>query len=242
MNNKGFALAVTMALLPALVGLGLFLFASLGIMQFNLKSQQICRMGGLQGQRRVAPLLKELLGLNPKAIKLKTDETLAQARLAAAIFGGNPAAITAATARLEKIQAERRKLDSRQKTLIKESNRALYQQHRRTRGQVQRSLREGLSSFSYLKIESQLNSSSAPELAVRPDYSDVAPTYSTLEDFEEKQALAHSWQYRLRVRNSFQDFLDGDIRWSPSCSVTLKKEGMSWIPKIRKVKSSSKSS
>lgn len=241
MNNKGFALAITMALLSILVGMVLLLFAALGIMQFNQQTQYACRSGGLQGQKLVAPLLKSLLALNPLALKLKAEEAAAQTRLYAAMATGNATAVAAAEARLLRIQTQRSELDQKQKTLIRESNRLLSINHKLTQGKIRQALQDGLSTISYLKVDSQLNRTTTPELAVRPDYTDIAPTYSPADKFEERQALAHSWQYRLRVRNSFQDFLDGDIKWSPNCSVTLKQEGLSWIPKIRKVKSSSKS-
>ncbi|MFS4459528.1 hypothetical protein [Bdellovibrio sp. HCB2-146] len=241
MNNKGFALAITMALLPVLLGLGLLLFTALGIMQFNQQTQYMCRSGGLQGQKLVAPLLKSLLALNSLAVKLKADEALAQARLYTAMATGNATAIATAEMRLLKIQEKRADLDQKQKMLIRESNRLLSINHKYTQGKIRQALQEGLPKISYLKIDFQLNPTTAPELAVRPDYTDIAPTYSPVDKFDEQQALAHSWQYRLRVRNSFQNFLDGDIKWSPSCSVTLKQEGSSWVPKIRKAKSSSKS-
>jgi len=236
-NQKGFALAMMMALLPVMVGLFLLMSAVLGVNQFNLRTQQACREGGLRGQEQVAPLLKKLLGLNPQAVKLKTAEAQAQARLKAAIAAQNPPVITAARAHLLIIQLQRRTLDLRQKQLIQQSNLALLQAHRKTHQALGGALNEGLPTFNYLKIVSHRNFSSPPKLAVRPESSDVAPTYRTSVNFESDQALAHSWQYQLQVRSSFQNFLMADLKWNPACAVTLKEENLSWVPKIKKVKS-----
>jgi hypothetical protein len=238
MNHKGFALAITMALLPVLVGLFLLLFAILGVNQFNLSTQQACREGGLRGQQQVAPLLKQLLDLNPKALQLKLAEIQAQIRLAAATL---PPLVAAAEAHLAYIQMQRRILDLRQKQLIQQSNILLLRAHFQTKSALRTALTKGLPTFNYLKIDNQQFSTTAPRLAVRPESSDVAPAYRPVDNFDNQQALAHSWQYQLRVRSPFQNFLMADLKWSPSCSVTLKQDGSSWVPKIKKVKSLSRS-
>lgn len=239
-NQQGFALAIAMALLPLLVGVMLLLFAVLGINQFNLRTQQACREGGLRGQQQVAPLLKKLLDLNPRAIKLKKAEERAKIKLKAAIASKIPPAIAAARAHLAAIQMQQWVLDLRQKYLIQQSNLTLLKAHKKTSSELQKALKEGLPTFNYLKINSNKSFSFPPTLAVRPESSDVAPTYRTLDDFENKQALAHSWQYRLQVRSTYQNFLMADLKWAPSCAVTLKQDGDSWVPKIKKVKSWSK--
>ncbi|MNL05549.1 hypothetical protein D3C87_1261550 [compost metagenome] len=237
MNQKGFALAITMALLPFLLGLFLLLFAILGVNQFNLSTQQACREGGLRGQQHVAPLLQQLLSLNPRALKLKLAELQAQAKLAAALSTGNLPAAAAARTEIASIQLQRKVLDFKQKSLIQQSNLFLLSAHQRTASSLRVARTQGLPTFNYLKIESRQHLTSAPKLAVRPESSDIAPTYRTLENFDSEQALAHSWQYQLRVRSPFQNFLMADLKWTPSCAVTLKQDGFSWIPKIKKVKS-----
>lgn len=240
MNQKGFALAITMALLPVLVGLMLLLFAVLGVNQFNLSTQQACREGGLRGQQQVAPLLQQLLALNPRALKLKLAEYQARLRLAAAVSAGNPPAIAAAKTHLFTIQLQRKTLDLKQKYIIQQSNLLLLAAHYKTAGTLQTALKGGLPTFNYLKIDSHRFLTTAPKLAVRPEYTDVAPAYRPVENFDGQQALAHSWQYQLRVRSPFQNFLMADLKWSPSCAVTLKQDGLSWVPKIRKAKSLSR--
>jgi hypothetical protein len=237
MNQKGFALAITMALLPVLVGLFLLLFAVLGVNQFNLSTQQACREGGLRGQQQVAPLLKQLLDLNPRASQLKLAEIQARIRLAAATL---PPLVAAARAHLAYIQMQRKILDLRQRQLVQQSNLLLLKAHLQTKGALRTALTKGLPTFNYLKINSHQYFTSAPQLAVRPESSDIAPAYRTLENFDDRQALAHSWQYQLSVRSPFQNFLMADLKWTPSCAVTLKQEGLSWIPKIKKVKSLSR--
>lgn len=236
-NQQGFALAISMALLPVVIGAFLLLFAVLGVNQFNLRTQQVCREGGLRGQQQVAPLLEKLLGLNNKARNLKRAEIQAQRQLQLALASKVPPAIAAARAYLAAVQLQRRVLDIQQKQILVQSNLILLKAHRATSRDLLAALLNGISAFNFLKVKTQKSFSLPPTLAVSPEYPDVAPPYRTQAQFEDKQALAHSWHYQLTVRSSFQNFLMGDLRWNPSCAVTLKQEGQTWITKIKRAKS-----
>lgn len=238
-RQKGFALALTLALMPPLIAGFLVGFSSLGFIQNDLALKFQCRQEGLQSQNRVKPLLSALLSLNPLASALKAQSIVAAKELSAAIASLNPVAIAAATSHYNQIKEKRGRLDQQQKQLIKESNKLLRSSHHLTA----QSLRRTGHQSSNILLEAKLLSirGQAPQLAVRPDSPDLAPTYSPVPNFEETQALAHEWQYQVQVRAPFSQFLKGTFQFKKACAVTLTKEGSEWLPKIIRGRFSSKS-
>ncbi|MBO9667130.1 MAG: hypothetical protein J7501_09990, partial [Bdellovibrio sp.] len=182
-------------------------------------------------------LLAALLKMNPLAKNLQIQKLAAKVNLAKAVASGNPIAITAAETRLLTIQQKQAQLDIRQKQVIVQSNLLLANAHSMGVRELQRSSRE-LDGYRSLFINSNfIKPGAAPRLAVRPDSTDMAPTYNLEENFEEKQALAHTWQYRLSLQPYWRSFITGNFSFEGSCAVTLKEENSKWIPKIRKAKS-----
>ncbi|WP_413568737.1 hypothetical protein ACLWBD_14660 [Bdellovibrio sp. HCB117] len=236
-NEKGFAVILLLACLPVLIS-GLLLLSSVfGFMQNDLAMKYQCRVHGQQGQKLVAPSLEKLLSLNNTARRLKVEEVAAYAKIAAS--AGNPPALAAAKARLVKIQNQKRQLDLKQKQLINQANMSLASSFAKTRRELANT-QEGLSNILFVANGFHL-SGRRPTLAVRPDSSDIAPTYSPVAAFEEKQALAHEWQYTLAVRKPFSQFLEGRFHFKKACAVSLIEENSAWIPKIIKGKFSLKS-
>ena len=239
-NRNGFAMAVVMALLPILLGAMFFAFSTISFVQADLKLKHVCRSEGIKGQEEVAPLLKELLGLNPKALKLKAREIQLKIQIAAAELAENHYQAIKLGQELVKVQEERRVLDEKQKQLIKQANISLRNSYQSAQRKLDYENKYLQSLDSLLKSSLQVKSSRIPELAVRPDYTDTAPTYSTTPQFDEEQSLVQQWQYSLAVVKPLQPFLQGDFKFQKSCAVTLKKESNQWVAKIRKDKSWSK--
>ncbi|MDG0815458.1 hypothetical protein [Bdellovibrio svalbardensis] len=232
-NEKGFALALMMALLPILIGLILVTFAIVSFVQIDLKLHQICRSESLKGQEAVAPLLKSLLALNPLALKLKLE--LIQAKAQA--VSGNPAAL----ARLAQVEAKVLKLITQQQQLIKQSNLLLLKAHTSNQIKLWNEKDQTLRTIPLFKSELQVLSSKVPTLAVRPDSIDRPPTYSPAENFSNRQALEQRWQYRLSITKPLQPFLTGNYVFEKSCAVTLKEENSKWFPQMKRDRSLSKS-
>lgn len=229
-GQKGFALAITLAILPILIS-GLLLMSTLiGFIQNDLAMKYHCRTQGLIGQKKIVPLLNSLLALNPLSATLRLQQAKAQQDIATATAAKNPVALALATERYMKILKKREQLDLRQKQLIKQSNLLLLKAHSLTVSQ----LRHNDVAATSLLLKSTLLRvrGRPPQLAVRPESSDLAPTYSPAPEFENRQALAHDWQYRVQVRPPFSHFLPGDLHFQKACSVTLRKVGSSWIPRI----------
>lgn len=241
LNNKGFAALMILSLLPALVGGLLIVTTLMGFMQWDLALKHTCRVGGLEGQNAVKSHLTSLLKLNPLAQSLKIQEIAAQVKLKAALSSGQPVAIAAAMNRLSKIQGKRRELDIRQKQLIQQSNLVLQRNHLQTRIELSKKSQELLKTLTFLKVSIRMPPEKSPKLAVRPDFPDVAPTYSPEQNFEVRQALAHRWQYRLSLREPLRKFLNADFGFEKACAVTLTQENLIWRTQITRGKYSLKS-
>ena len=235
-KTKGFALILMLSLIPVMTSGILLTFATLMVLEADLALKYSCRLTGLQGQKKVAPLLKNLLHLNKNALQLRIMETQALQQLA---MNPNPAAKIAAELRLQKIRAKQEVLDVQQKEIIKHGNAILLSAFELTQQKLKIISTQNQSillRFQLLSLDGR-----APLLAVHPTMVGLAPTYGPLPTFEEDQALAHSWQYQVTVARPFSKFLHGDFKINKSCAVTLKKEGESWIPQIAKAKFLSKS-
>lgn len=235
-NQKGFALTVTLALLPVILA-GFFIAgATIGFIQQDLGLKHACRSGGIAGQKQVSAILTRLLDLNPKARSLKNKYDSLQRQLA---LTPDPRHKAALMIRIGMVQAQRMALDLQQKTLLAQGHSELRLAHLKTQKNIARTFQTLSSSF--LEIRHSRLFGKAPRLAVRPDFSDIAPTYSPVPAFSVAQALAHEWQYQVSLAKPYSYFLPGRFQFQKACAVTLKKEGQKWIPQITKAKFSLKS-
>lgn len=233
-NQKGFALAICLALLPCLIAGLLLAFSSFNFVQNDLVLKYQCRTEGFNGQKKVAPLLNSLLALNPLSKTLKIQYWAAVAELAVAVASENILAAHKAQVKINQISEKRNALDKQQKRLISQSNLLLKINHFNTAASLQKT--GARISNVLLKVNFFAIPGRAPTLAVHPDSTDIAPTYSPDDDFEIKQALAHEWHYGVQVRPPFSNFITGNFIFKKACAVTLIKEDSRWIPKITKAK------
>jgi hypothetical protein len=232
MNNKGFALAIMVPLLPVLLALSLASYAVMTFIQIEQKFSYTCRSGNLLGQEKAAKKIEDLLGLNDNATRLIIKEKNAKAELMAAEMSTNPYAIAAAEAKIVKIHGEQEVLNLRQKGIIEQGRLALMNAQQTTARDLGRMTAEITNYRSLFGTSARVSSRSAPSLAVSPEGTDIAPTYRTDPDIEKKQALAHRWQYELRVNPHLQRFISGNFKFEKSCAVSVTEKGRSWVPKI----------
>lgn len=238
-GQDGFALALILAILPAVIAALVLAFCLVGFTQNDLALKYQCREHGRRGQKITAPLLETLLALNPLSRQLRLQQIKALQDITAATIAKNPVALAAATKRYMAIRKKQELLDSKQRQLIKQSNFILGQSHAAATRQLRSTAIAMSNSFIQLRLLSIKGH--PPKLAVRPDQADLAPTYSPSTDFENDQALAHEWQYRFFVRTPFSYFLPGNFVFQKACAVTLRKEKSQWKPTITKGKFSLKS-
>lgn len=240
-NQKGFALTIILALLPVLIGGMLVVLFAMNYMKMNARHLYLCRSAHLEDQKQVAALLQQLLDLNPKAKDLREKRRLAEEALDAAMSSGQPYAIAVAQAGKTLVIGMQTVLDLQQRQLIGNSNRLLYQGHSSMQQQLRQTIKKDLASLKpFIKSSFELKSNSPPQLAVRPDKPDLAPVYNTYPDIEERQALAHQWQYSLDVAGFLETFLHGKQSFEKNCAVTVAKQGKKWNAKIHRVRSWSK--
>ncbi|WP_413575885.1 hypothetical protein ACLVWU_15985 [Bdellovibrio sp. HCB290] len=226
LNQKGFALALMVPLLPVILAFGLMSYMALGFMQLDQKFKYACRTGGLAGQEKAGKQIEALLKLNPQAQKL--IDRLRQAELEQR--AGSPKA----AAKILVITGLQSILRIRQEQIILQGNLAL-QSAQQNMAQKLRQVRTEMSDYDSLySSQTVIFSRLAPRLAVSPDSSDIAPTFRTLPDIENRQALVQNWQYHLRTPRHLRGFLNGDFSFKKSCSVTITEKGNSWLPKIQR--------
>ena len=232
LDQRGFALAIMVPLLPVLLALGLGSYAVITFLQIEQRFSYICRSGNLIGQEKAAKQIDALLKLNQKATQLIIKERNAKAELVAAEMSMNPFAIGKAAAKHLKIQGEQEVLNLRQKAIIQQGNMALIFAQQKTSRELGLMTTELTNYRSLFDTSAKIFPGSAPPLAVSPEGTDIAPTYRTDADIETQQKLAHRWQYRLRVSPHLQSFITGNFFFEKSCAVSVTQKGSSWVPKI----------
>jgi hypothetical protein len=206
-NQKGFALALMLGLLPILLGALFATSAAIGLMQSDLKFKHICRSEGLIAQEKVGRLLQVLMSLNSRALQLRIQLQAARASLAVAMAAHNPVAIAKFTKQIAQIKKAQLSLDIRQKNLINESNRELKMNHNRADRRLKTIASQTLNGFPGLQIGFQTRWVKPPRLAVEPDMPGIAPVYRTHARFEQEQTLAHRWHYQVEIRPPLNSFL-----------------------------------
>lgn len=239
-KRNGFAAVLILSLLPIFVGGCFLIFTLLGVLQSDLKLKHICRQEGKKYQEKVLPRLEHLLSLNPRAAKLQAERLRLEVLLNAALVRGDITSVATLKARLTFVKTQQLELDIRQKQLINQSNLELLKGHR-TAAKIldQEASRSSVKNLLHLQV--RRTPTPSPRLAVRPDSSDLAPTYSPTPDFETEQALAQQWQYSLTFWYPLMTKPTGTFKFSKACAVTLKKETFKWKVALTKARFSLKS-
>lgn len=231
-NQKGFALALMVVLLPVVLAAGLASYAAMTFLQIEQRFLYTCRSGGIDGQEKAGKQIDALLKLNPKATRLIAEEKSAKAALVAAEMSTNPYAIAKAEARLRYVQGKQEILNLRQKAIVIAGNSALQTAQQNTARKLGLLTSEITDYKSLFETSARIELKTPPRLAVSPEGADIAPTYRTDPDIEQRQALVHKWQYQLRVQRHLQGFISGDFKFKKSCAITVTEKGSSWTPKI----------
>lgn len=232
-NNKGFAIALILALLPTLIGVVLVTFAIVSFVQVDTRIKYACRNTLIDGQARVGVHLEKLLAMNKEAEALRAKLIAARARVVAS--AGSPSAIAA----LEAIEIKIQVFIAKQQQLITQSNLQMVKSQSQARSQILNEGRKSLSTIPLFTYELSSSMVMPKTLAVRP-VGFEPPTYSPVEGFAEAQTLEQIWQYRLKVVPTLSPFLSGDYHFQEHCGVSLQEQELRWVPLIKKDKSLSK--
>jgi hypothetical protein len=240
-NEKGFALALILSVLPILIGAGLVALFTMNYMQMNAHHLYICRTESLKTQNQVGKNLETLLKLNPLSRELRIEKIAADVAVAAAIAAYGYG-LPAARAYEQSVKVRRVALDIEQRALIIRSNALLLKTYFQTRSELNAQISKDLGMLRpFITSTFSMRFSAPTYLAVRPDKTDLAPVYETQPQFEKRMTLVHRWQYRLSVADFLGKFLKGEQEFNRDCSVTLSEKDNKWQGKIREDKSLLKS-
>jgi hypothetical protein len=172
-RSSGFAFVSLIAMLPLLTTLLIVLGAFAYFMSKHTKASNQCINIIMNMQDQLSYELKNLLSKNKFALKLRTQEKIAKARLLAATASGNAVAILSAETRLMKVQLQRAQLGIEQQKILTVS--------------------KSLVAKTSIKLNSQMTEyktkvSMPSGIAVEPDIiSDTAPVYLLVRNFADQQ-------------------------------------------------------
>lgn len=232
MNNKGFMLAWFSILLITLLG-AFASTSSLLIIQWNKqKSTELCRQELKDIQTFAAGQARRLFSLNPQAIGLRTELTIVESQIVAALAAGQLPLVKALKIKRTVIRAKQKQLELTQKLIIKNT-------HVQIKAKILL-LRQNLNS---LLMENQKNIGTWGEnnyligpipqsrFAFKPTDQRLAPPYEPYKNFEKNQSMAMSWVEKYKW-NRIQTAFSFPTQIRSQCRLSLKEE--SWKPIIQK--------
>lgn len=121
-SETGFATALALTLLPLFL-IGIFgMIAVSRTLQSESKALGLCRAQLFKDQSEVAEILNRLIAFNPQALRLRIQRQTAEVNLRIATMSGNPAAISAAAARLAFVITQQTRLALTQNNLYSRAN------------------------------------------------------------------------------------------------------------------------
>lgn len=223
-NQKGFATVLILSLLPFLIALVTGLYVMIGWLEGRSERLNHCRRTLLKGLEQVALPLDGLLALNPRAIQLRVELSLALQKLAVATASGNLPAIAAAQLQVTKVRMRQVSLDQQQKTLLKSAQLLLNSFPLRVQTHLAASSYGFVAHRQFRRLQMRL--------AIRPDAPTLAPIYELEEPFELKQAVAFEWQDHFQLRGPLGHFLKAGGQKREVCAVTLSKGQDRWRSKL----------
>jgi len=226
-NQRGFAQAFFISLLPILLAGFLVILFSQFFLKNWMQSLHTCRVELLTSQQKTKRHLKQLMDLNTLAKSLRLALMAARARLAVATASQNWPMVAEATRAIIQIEAKRKQLGLLQKSLILQANfemaKGVESVARKIRQQSQH-LQNKLPKFLAFRIHSIRPQPSL--LAVQPDRPDTAPVYELQTQFKDRQALHVSWisEFQTRKEERYQWLLNHHKK-QDGCSASLEPKG-----------------
>jgi len=235
-SQKGFVTVAFLSIFPLLITAAFATYFCYSFLKSDLAALNTCRSEQLETHNQVAKELKKLLRMNPKAVKLRIQEKLAEQKLLLAITSGNPIAIAAAEVRLAQVKTLRLKLAFRQKVAIQSANTKLKIATYQISDSIKKAWNKHMQPMTpWISSRLEIRQPHTPLLAVRPDFPDIAPVYEPVPNFEELQSWVHSWQLQLEIKS-----LHFNGRFQRSCATSLYLNKGDWLGRLKGGKHSSK--
>ena len=208
--ESGFVSISLIALAPLLLAL-FFTSSSLSqIVTHTTRLQTKCETRLYQHQAELASSLAKLMRLNPKARRLKTQHHSAKLRLYAAIARGNPVAITAAEARLMKVEIAIAGLKLEQESLLLDAKQTVARNQILFRNQLAKhSPQVHLKDLEVFKLEP---TGVVTEYSLKPNYTQV-----------QTSTLQMRWSHEYDKK-----WLEFPIR----CAASIEQRGSEYRPSL----------
>jgi hypothetical protein len=237
-SERGFITLMFLSLLPLFISAAFAAYFCFSFLKSDMAVLNVCRAEQLSVQDKVGKDLEKLLRLNPKALKLRADEAIAQYKLEMATASLNPYAIAGAEAKLLWVQSQRQTLALRQKSFIQSANMKFTMAAPQISAALRQEWQRHQSAMTpWLQTSFTLTRLKTPLLAVQPDFPDAAPAYELVPRFEEAQSWVHSWQVQIRTAGWVRNFLKFEGSFPRSCATSLYIKNLEWAGKLKQVKS-----
>lgn len=230
-NNRGSGAVLALTILPLLF-LIYGTFALTGyLIQIKSRVRSTCILQSIELQKEMIGFEKKLFQLNPLSTTLRLRLIAAEAQLLTS--AGNPVAIAAALAQIASIREQQQVLDGIQKTIIKTAH---FKSQLATAAmllKIQMHLQEMGSIWQfYLTSFSAMYVSHAAQVAVEPDFEDLAPNYGLTSDYKTAQKLVLTWQHSYRTKQAPQRIIDSANQFEFTCGAGPNKKGNQWSVEI----------
>lgn len=205
-------------LLPLFLTLALSLAVTYSVLKRKSLAQAICIQSASRLQENLRSPLEKLLHMNTQATALRTQRTIADDALAAAVSSGVPYAIAAAKAVQLGVILAQTAFRARQWALLTEAERIRSEGQRELRSRASRLPASGIQTPTYF----------FRALAVEPKpITSLTPNYKPVPLFERAQQTR--LRFRVNLLNLFPELGEGlDFIQTTECSVTLQERDERW--------------
>lgn len=229
-QQNGSIVICLLTLLAVIMPLCFVVITMSAVLSLDQQMKKICRDQLIQAEQASSLTLEALFKLNPSAKLLRSQKQQTERRLAVAMASANKPLIAQLLLELKRIHAQRVTLDQVQKHFLQKQTFSNQTAVQLVQIRLKKFLQQNIRDI-FFRQNIQVIKTKSVGLAVRPDFSDIAPVYETMPNFEEKQTLSVSWKWGLQaVQPSLQKYR---LNFSRECSVTLTKRMMKWNPLLK---------
>lgn len=223
-HDRGFALVLLLALLPALLSGFAALLLTLGLVQTRSKLRNSCRRTLLGGLESAGRELKTLIDLNTPAQELRTSISVTKAAISAASAAGQVEVAAALEVKLRSLQVQQILLDLRQRSLVVAAQTAITA--------AQSKALAGVAGDGNSVVTARPRGFSAVRPAVHRVGSGPAPDYALDSSFSDAQKLEQQWQSDFALPGALGKFLNVTGHLEETCAATLQPGDGPWRARL----------
>ncbi len=231
-NERGSAAVFFLSVLPLFFIIFITLAFTGYIIQLKSRVRATCINQSIEIQKDIISSEKKLFALNPLSTALRVGLGVAAAEIVAS--AGNPLIIADATLRIKSIREQQKNLDKLQKSIIKYAE----IKTKISSAKIMRDIYQHFSEMGsiwafYLSATNAIYPRRLPQVAVEPDFDDIAPNYGLTKDYKTTQQLVLSWHHSYRTKQTAQQTIDKDFDFAFSCGAGPNQKGNKWLVEIK---------